>query len=98
MDVKLNSTTARAKAAVEAVRSQASQPQAGSQPSTRTDDTQVSTADTSATSSLQELGKSEAHKLHQELLDRLRDEIKNGTYQPRLDVVAERVADVLGAV
>ena len=55
-------------------------------------------ADTSATSALEQMGRAEAQQLHQDMIARLREEIRNGTYEPQLDVVAERVAEVLGAV
>lgn len=46
--------------------------------------------------SLVELGKRESKELHQRMIDRLRQDIANGTYTADLNVVAERVAEVLG--
>jgi len=54
--------------------------------------------DTSATQSLVEISKHEARKHHEKLLTELREQIRNGTFQSDLDVVAERVAEVLGDV
>jgi anti-sigma28 factor (negative regulator of flagellin synthesis) len=52
--------------------------------------------DTGQTVSLVELGKRESKELHQRMIDRLRQDIANGTYTADLNVVAERVAEVLG--
>jgi anti-sigma28 factor (negative regulator of flagellin synthesis) len=54
--------------------------------------------DTSTTQSLVEIGKNEARKHHEMLLSELREQIRSGTFQADMDVVAERVAEVLGEV
>ena len=51
--------------------------------------------DTSATQSLVEISRHEARKQHELLLTELRDQIRSGTFTADLDVVAERVAEVL---
>lgn len=53
--------------------------------------------DTSRTAGLVEVGRHEADQLHNDLIMQLRDQIRSGTYAADLDVVAERVAEVLGA-
>jgi anti-sigma28 factor (negative regulator of flagellin synthesis) len=45
-----------------------------------------------------EIGKNEARKHHEMLLSELREQIRSGTFQADMDVVAERVAEVLGEV
>lgn len=56
----------------------------------------TSAVDTSATSALVEVGREEAQRLHNEMLEDLRSAIASGSYQADMDVVAERVAEVLG--
>ncbi|MFT7624290.1 MAG: anti-sigma28 factor (negative regulator of flagellin synthesis) [Myxococcota bacterium] len=101
MDVKVSPSRVdvpKARAQVAAVRSDGSDTTIGKQ-STPTDATRTAKAtDTSATSALQELGRDEAQQLHSELIAELRDQVRSGTYQPHAGAVAERVAEVLGAV
>lgn len=52
--------------------------------------------DTRATESLVQTGRAEGRGLHERVVTELRDQIAKGTYTADLDVVAERVADVLG--
>ena len=49
----------------------------------------------SATQSLVEISRHEARKQHELLLSELREQIRSGTFTADLDVVAERVAEVL---
>ena len=63
--------------------------------SSETSSHQRSAVDTSATQSLVEISRHEARKQHELLLTELQDQIRNGTFESDLDVVAERVAEVL---
>lgn len=51
--------------------------------------------DTGATMNLIELGRREVEALHERMLTRLREDIASGDYSANMDVVAERVAEVL---
>lgn len=42
-----------------------------------------------------ELGRREVEALHERMLTRLREDIASGDYSANMDVVAERVAEVL---
>ena len=52
--------------------------------------------DTHATQQLVETSLREVRALHEAELDDLAQQIRTGSYTPDLDVVASRVADVLG--
>ncbi len=62
-----------------------------------TEGTQAPQVDTSATAELVELAKHEALANHERMLEQLQRDIASGDYNADLDVVAERVADVLDA-
>lgn len=100
MDVKLTpptTTTQKPALGVEAIQNRAAEAQGAQKQSQRTDGSvEARAADTSQTSGLQELGLVESRKLHEELIMRLRDDIRGGSYVADMDVVAERVAEVLG--
>ena len=55
-----------------------------------------SEVDTRATLELVEITQDEGLELHEKMLEQLRDRIASGNYTADLDVVAERVAEVLG--
>jgi anti-sigma28 factor (negative regulator of flagellin synthesis) len=52
--------------------------------------------DTSTTSNLVELGKREAQRLHEQMMQQLAEDISDGSYNADVNVVAARVAEVLG--
>ncbi len=103
MDVSLNTTTTAARhqsANTQALRANRADPaQERQTPSTPTADTRSgSTADTSATTGLQELTRDETAKLHEALLAELRADVRSGAYEARMEVVADRVLDAIDAL
>ncbi len=82
--------------ALESVRQQRKTENVGG-PSTSTEaQTARTTVDMSTTSNLVELGKREAQRLHEQMMQQIADDISDGTYSADVNVVAERVAEVLG--
>ena len=101
MDVKKPSvaqSNATNRANLESVRQKSQAGNTAAQQSQATDTTtpDKGTVDAGATLSLVELGREEAKALHERMITRLRDDIASGTYSPDMDVVSERVAEVLG--
>ena len=82
--------------ALESVRQQHKAENVGG-PSTSTEaQTSRAKVDTSTTSNLVELGRREAQKLHEQMMQQIANDIADGSYSADVNVVAERVADVLG--
>lgn len=101
MDLKITppaTTTDRPLLAVEPVKKQGQTAQTAPEQSRATDSTPAtSQVDTSATSNLVELVRHDAQNIHTRMLEQLQTDISSGSYNADLDVVAERVAEVLGA-